>query len=249
MGVQDRKKRQFAEREALFLDRAWAMIERDGLLNLQMARLAAECEYAVGTLYLHFSCKEDLLVALATRTVGQRMELYERAALWSAPHRHRLLAILVAEVLYAQSAPENFRLVQYASTPAVWMAASAARREAALEASKPLGSLVLGVAAAAVADGDVSCSALQPHELTSGLWAMTEGMHVLVGAAGLLDAHSVPRPYQLLLVNAHALLNGLGWQPLIALDDEAAQKALAERIVLEVFPELAQAACDAQPQE
>merc|ERR1711916_85666 len=90
-GIQERKKRQLAEREQHFLDQAWEMIQRDGVLKLQMSKLAAECEYAVGTLYLHFSSKEDLLLELAIRSVQDRLALYQQAVSWQAPSRHRML--------------------------------------------------------------------------------------------------------------------------------------------------------------
>lgn len=241
--VQDRKKRQLAEREQIFLDRAWSMIQSDGLLNLQMAKLANECEYSVGTLYQHFSAKEDLLVALATRSVGDRLELYRRAAEWQGPTRHRMLAILLADILFAQKEPEYFRLAQYVSTHTVWMSASEERREAALEASFPLAEAVASVVSEGVSCGDVHHHGMTERELCSGLWSMSEGMHMLVSAAGLLEAHSVPRPYQLLVTNTHALLNGLGWQPIQPLDDAEQHNAMLEQIMIEVFPDFSMATC------
>ncbi len=237
MGIQERKRRRLAEREQVFLDHAWAMIQRDGLLNLQMARLAAECDYAVGTLYQHFSSKEDLLVALAARRTGERIELFERAAAWQAPSRSRMFAILIGDVLFAQRAPDFFRLTQYVSTHAVWAAASPQRRNDALEGSRPLGEAVQRVIGDAVTAGDIDSHGLSGKELCGGLWAMCVGMHALVSADGVLESQCVPRPYTLLQHHAHALLNGLGWRQLIPLDDVDAQRQLSARIVREVFPE------------
>lgn len=237
MGIQERKQRQLAEREQVFLDRAWLMIQRDGLLNLQMARLAAECDYAVGTLYQHFSSKEDLLVALAARRTGERIELFKRAAAWQAPSRSRMFAILIADVLFAQQAPDFFRLCQYVSTHAVWAAASPERSNAALEGSRPLGDAVHQVISDAIGAGDIASNGLTGAELCSGLWAMCLGMHALASAHGMLESQCVPRPYQLLQHHAHALLNGLGWLPLVPLHDVAAQQQLLERILCELFPE------------
>ncbi len=234
-----------AEREAFFLDHAWAMIQNEGVLNLQMAKLAHRCEYSVGTLYQHFTSKEDLLVALATRSVGQRLSLYQRAAAWQAPTRFRILAVVLADILFAQQSPEYFQLAQYVSTHTIWMAASHERRELALEASQPLGDLVASIVQDARHSGDMQDSQLNDRELCSGLWAMCEGMHSLVSAAGLLEAHSVPRPYQLLIIQAHALLNGLNWQPLMDLQDAGQQDRLLERIMAELFDEFPLSACPA----
>ncbi len=65
MGTRERRQREIAEREQRFLDCARALMLQDGLLGLQMARVAEACDYATGTLYQHFESKEDLLVALA----------------------------------------------------------------------------------------------------------------------------------------------------------------------------------------
>ncbi|MCC2658985.1 MAG: TetR/AcrR family transcriptional regulator [Panacagrimonas sp.] len=61
MGTKERRQREFNEREELFLNVALELVRSNGLLNLQMSRLAEKAEYAVGTLYLHFDSKEDLV--------------------------------------------------------------------------------------------------------------------------------------------------------------------------------------------
>ena len=99
-----------ANRLAAQLDTAQALIQRDGLLSLQMSRLAEACEYATGTLYRHFASKEDLLVALATRNSLQRIGLFERAARWSGPTRDRILALALADLIVLREQPEHFRL-------------------------------------------------------------------------------------------------------------------------------------------
>ena len=62
VGTKERKLRQLEARELLVLDAARSLICENGLLKLQMSRIAEKCEYAVGTLYQHFAGKEDLLV-------------------------------------------------------------------------------------------------------------------------------------------------------------------------------------------
>lgn len=247
MGTQERKQRQLAEREKLFLERAWEMIQREGLLKLQMARLAAECDYAVGTLYLHFSSKEDLLVALAASRIGERIELFQRAASWQAPSRKRMFAILLADVLFAQRVPVFFELSQYVSTHTIWGAATDERRAAALTKSEPISEAVQAIVSDAIRAGDVNSHHLTGRELCSGLWAMCVGMHALVGTTGLLERQCEARPYQLLQLQAHALLNGLNWQPLMPVEDNVQQRQLMEEIMQELFPEFSLAATEAAP--
>ena len=115
-----RRQRDVARREQAMLDAAQALIQRDGLLSLQMARVAEESGCAIGTLYKHFASKEDLLVTLATRNSLDRVELFERAAAWSGGTREKMLAVVLADLLIMREQPEHFRLAQFVWTEVVW---------------------------------------------------------------------------------------------------------------------------------
>lgn len=236
MGTKERRQRERAAREHRFLDCAQELIQRDGLLNLQMSRVAEECDYAVGTLYQHFASKEDLLVVLATRNCLSRVELFERAVRWNGPTRERMLAIALADMQVMRGQPEHFRLAQYVFTDVIWHAASAQARQRALEVAAPLSTLIESVAADALAAGDLPANlALSPHALTIGPWTMSMGMHTLVHAEGVLQHHVAGDPYRLLIKHLQHLLNGYGWKPLFDVSDEAAIDAQIERISTAVF--------------
>ena len=242
MGTRERRRRQFAEREQLFLDKAQELIRHDGLLTLQMSRIAHACDYAIGTLYQHFASKEDLLVALATRSCLSRVELFESAARWEGPTRERMLGVVLADLLILRDQPEYFRLAQFVWTDVVWGAASADSRQRALEASAPLSAVVDGIVVEARARGDLPANVtMAPAAMTIGPWAMCLGMYTLAQQEGLLDHHQVGNPYRLLLAHVQYLLNGYGWQPLFDPADAPALDALLERVCSGVFG----ATCDA----
>ncbi|MGJ4804712.1 TetR/AcrR family transcriptional regulator [Luteimonas sp. SDU82] len=235
MATTDRRQREFAQREALLLDTAQALIQREGLLNLQMARIAEECEHAIGTLYRHFASKEDLLVALATRSCLERVELFERAARWQGPTRDRIVAVALADLLMLRQQPEHFRLAQFVWTDVVWDAASEASRQRALAACEPLASLVDGIAAEARANGELPAGLPMTDEgLTIGPWILCLGMHTLAQQQGLLDP-AIGEPYRLLFKHLHYLLNGYGWQPLFDPGDDEALDRSVERLCRDVF--------------
>lgn len=236
MGTFERRQRELAEREDVLLDTAQALIQRDGLLNLQMSRIAEESQYATGTLYQHFASKEDLLVALATRNCLSRVALFERAAHWPGPTRERMQAIVLADLMLLRGQPEHFRLSQFVCTDVVWGAASPESRRRSLEASAPLGKLVQGIAAEALACGDLPRTlALPPAALTIGPWSLCLGMHTLSHVDGMLGQHGIQAPYRLLFTHLHHLLNGYGWQPLFDPADDDAVDAQVERICQAVF--------------
>jgi AcrR family transcriptional regulator len=238
MGTRERRQRDFAQREQLILDAARELILRDGLLNLQMSRLAEACDHAVGTLYQHFAKKEDLLVALNTRNCLSRVELFERAAAWPGPARERLLAVALADTLLLDRNPELFRLQQFVFTEVVWGAASPERRSQALAAGAPIEALVSNIVSDAVATGELPADLdMAPLELALGTWTLCMGMHDLVHAEGVLEGHDVRQPYRLLFKHLNHLLNGYGWQPLMAPVDDAAVAGQIARLCREVFGE------------
>ena len=210
---------------------------RDGLLNLQMAKLAEVSEYAMGTLYQHFASKEDLLVALMTESVAEQAALFQKASSWKASTRERMFAITVADMIFVQRSPEHFRVAQYAHCEVVWSAASLCRREAHFAASQPVCDAVLAIVNDAIACGDLDPRGMRPESVATGCWSLTLGVHNLVHADGLLGHFNVHTPYFLLARHMQHLLNGMGWLTLIDPADTDALEALIARVRTEVFDE------------
>lgn len=235
MGTKERRQREFEDRERVFLDCARDLIRDEGLLNLQMSRIAEKSEYAVGTLYKHFASKEDLLLALAALDTEQHVALFQRAAAWKAPSRDRMVAIAVADMIFVRRNPDHFRLAQYVFTEVVWLAASAERRQAFLACSDPIGELVVGIVNDGVTAGELDLRGFAPEELCMGLWALSAGTHNLVHAEGVLEDFNVRDPYRLMCRHTQVMLNGYNWRPLVDTSDGAALDALIQRICKEVF--------------
>lgn len=237
MGTKERRQREFSEREELFLDIALELIQRDGLLNLQMSRLADKAEYAVGTLYLHFVSKEDLLLALVTRVFRHYMELVRLAQAWNASSRDRMFAVAVAELVFVRRYPEYFRIAQYSLCEVSWGAASPERRQAFLDANRPVMALVATIVEDARQAGDLEPAGASPQEIASGLWAMCGGFHLMAHAEGLLANFQVTQPYLLMCRHLSAWLDGMKWKPLSRSDDPVALERLVQRVMTDVFNE------------
>lgn len=236
MGTRERRQRDVAEREERILSAALELIRADGLLSLQMSRIAEKCEYAVGTLYQHFASKEDLLLALVTNVVRDHLHLMNRCRAWDAPPRHRMMAIAMADIVFVRKHPDYFRVLQYSLCGVAWNATSAERRQGFLEAQAPLIKVVVDIFGDALARGDLPVGT-RIEDLAIGPWALCFGYHNLVHAEGLLDSLTLKEPYRLMCQHLQCLLDGFRWQPLPDPNDPSALDGLLERIRVEVFPE------------
>ena len=237
MGTKERRKREFSEREELYLDAALELIQRDGLLNLQMSRLAEKAEYAVGTLYLHFASKEDLLLALVTRVFRDYIALVRQAQAWDAPSRDRMFAVGVADLVFVRRHPVYFRIAQYSLCEVSWGAASVERRKAFLEANNPVMEIVSGIVEDARRVGDLDPGGLSAQEMGVGVWALCGGFHNLAHADGVLADFSVSDPSLLMCRHLLGLLDGYRWRPISNPLDSVALEQLVTRVRHEVFNE------------
>lgn len=233
--TQQRRRRELAERERVFLKCAGEMIAREGLLHLQMAPLAEACEYATGTLYQHFSSKEDLLVVLATQRIAAYGNRFLRAAGLERPSRERMFALAVADHRFCERNPEHSQLVQYVFTEVVWMNATEARREALTEICQPCIGAVESVVKEAVEEGALARGKLSLGQLSLGPWALCHGVQSLMQTRGLLESMRITEAGSLLFHHVQALLNGLEWQPLFDLEDHKALRRLTKELEKEIF--------------
>lgn len=236
MSTRERKQREFQDREALFLHTAEDVIAADGFLNLQMARLAETCDYATGTLYQHFSSKEDLLLALVIKQQEAHIDMFRQIGSWQrASPRERMFAIVVGDLDFKLRHPEHMKLVHYVHTQAVWENTSELRREQALACSDPVGAIVTAIVRDAIAAGDLSDGGLSEIALAVGPWALCEGMTALKQIKGLFDQLGIEEVDRLLFRQIQTYLNGMGWRPFADPADQEATDALVARIRAEVF--------------
>ena len=109
-GTLSRKQREIQGREGRILEVARSMIVQDGYHGLSMDRIAEALEYSKGTIYQHFSCKEEILMALVNQSMDRRLDLFRRAAAFRGGSRERMAAIGAACELFFQLYPDHFHI-------------------------------------------------------------------------------------------------------------------------------------------
>ena len=108
MGTLTRKQREVRQREKALLGIARKMLIEQGYAGLNMDRLAEATEYSKGTIYQHFSSKEDLITALAVESSEQRLALMAKARTFRGRPRERVLALGLADELFVRLHPHYF---------------------------------------------------------------------------------------------------------------------------------------------
>lgn len=231
--VRKSKAQKLAEREQELLNMAEDLINAEGFAGFTMDKLAAVSGYSKGTMYNHFSSKEDCLAALCLRGMGLMEGLFTRAIAFDGKPREKILALNFAYQLYSQLQPTLSLAVLTARTPAFAEKTSAERSVIMMETDRRITLRVDDVFRAAIAAGDLPAQQDLPVPALSFMcWAQAFGSTALLGTARDLTAVSRIAQLNMPLISASVMLDGLGFRPL---STEWDYRASWERIGRECF--------------
>ena len=230
-----RKEREYLYREQRILDIARPVIVQEGYHALNMNRIAEQLEYSKGTVYNHFPCKEEIILALAIQTLEQRTEMFQRAARYKGRSRERMQAIGVACELFSRMYPEHFMVEQLVRIPSIWDKTSPVRQQGLYRGETCCLTLVSGIVHEAVGSQDLTLpEGLLPEELVFGLWSMTFGAYSMLATNSNLPALGILHGYEAVRSHLRHMLDGYGWRPL---DSEHDYDQVVQQIMTQVFPE------------
>ncbi|MCG8312549.1 MAG: TetR/AcrR family transcriptional regulator [Pseudomonadales bacterium] len=215
MNTQSRRQREFQQREQLFLNTARLIIRDQGLQSLTMEKIAAETEYAKGTVYKHFANKEDLLIALCSEGLSYFVDLCEEAKEFPGTPREKLAIIATAYQVYSNRFPEEFELIMEARYSNLREKASEARIKENDTNDLNLLSIIHQQIQAAVEQGHLTLPKdITKDDICLGLWALCFGVSVLHQANDLLVHLDLSDPDTMMAKQLNCLLDGYGWRPL-----------------------------------
>ena len=110
MATADRKQREKLERHQAILDAAQRLFVEQGAEKLNMREVATATELSVGTIYLYFKDKNELLFAIQNRTFSWLGAQFDAAN--SIPHPiDRLVAMNQQLLAFALENPELYELL------------------------------------------------------------------------------------------------------------------------------------------
>jgi len=215
MSTSSRRNKEFIEREMLFVNNAREILKTQGLNALTMEHVAEISHYSKGTIYKHFTCKEDLYCALTTVSLNYLLQLCITAKKYPGRPREQFIALLIAYRLYSERYPREFNLVAAARSADRYEKASSKFRQKHEELQSKLDEISRGVLRSAVANGDLTLDDQISVDLVLfGAWALNQGIQTLSKAPDLIKHLSLPDFSKVYLIQCHSLFDGYGWQPL-----------------------------------
>jgi len=227
------KQQEIRNRELRILEIARRMIVSQGYHGLNMDRIAEEIESSKGTVYNHFGCKEEIIIALAVQTMEKRAELFHAAAEFKGRSRYRMLAVGRANRYFFERFPDHFRFEQMLRIDSIWEKTSEKRRMLIKSCEMKCMAVVSGIVRDALASEDLHLPAEStPEDLVFGLWSISLGAQSIMVSSESLSDLGVQDPSQALHMHIQHLLDSFCWQPL---SDQFDYTALAARIDQEVL--------------
>lgn len=205
-------KRQAREEE--LIDLAVDIVHELGVAGLTLEKLTTRSAYSKGTIYNHFSSREDCIAGLCQRAITSILDLFAKAASYPGNLREKAIAVHYAYRLYARLEPALFLVVLSSKAPGMRAKTSAPRCTLmdALEAR--INHFSDSMFQQAIDDGLIQNSQVSVETMSFANWAMSFGTNALACSAAESVAVSRLDADALLLDNINILLDGLGWQPL-----------------------------------
>lgn len=235
MAASERKKREYTQRESLIINTARKLLLEVGYLDLNMDRIAEVTEYSKGTIYQHFSCKEEILVAMLVESAEKAGKFLLRGSNLKGKPRERMAAMALGYDLFVGLNPDHFKAQLLVQNESIMRKASPVLQKKLEGCNQCNMHLVSGVLRDAVTEGHVQLKeGVTPEEVTFGLWTGALGAYVLMTSEVNLNALGVTDPRKAVWDNMHALLDGFGWRPL---SKELDYEQTRTRILKEVFPQ------------
>ena len=227
------KQKEIAMRESKILDVARPIVVQEGYHGLNMDRIASQLGLSKGTVYNHFSCKEEIVIALAAETATRRREMFRRAAQFRGCSRFRMLAIGYAAELFVRQSAEHFLFEQIIRLDSVWEKTSEKRRSVIRDCEVSCIGIAAGLVRDAVAGNDIELpDSMTPEDVVFGLWSLTSGGYSIVLTSDRLQALGISEPYEIIREHTSVMLDGFNWKPLSGDFD---RNSVIERIDQEIF--------------
>jgi len=229
------KQQEIRDRERQILDVARTILIERGYLGLTMELIAEAMGCSKGTIYQHFTCKEDISAALVKETACKRTELFEKASTFRGRTRERMTAIGIAADIFVRLYPQHFQTETLVAYSSIREKVGPRIIESLRDQEFRCMVIAAGIVRDGIAQGDLELPEdVSPEQLTFGMWTMSIGSYLILTSGAPIDRVGIERPLDALMRNYQAMLDGYRWAPLT---EAWNYEETVRRILQEVFAE------------
>jgi AcrR family transcriptional regulator len=203
-------------REQEMLECAKGIILDEGEAALTIDKLVKKLPYSKGTVYNHFTSKEDIILALCSAHMEQVASVVTKALAFNGTSREKALAVHVGSLLNSQANPQNFMIGVTVKTAGNTAKASEIRRQQNQQTEVALLSPVFAHFQASVDAGECELPLdMQIEQLLFACWSVDFGIQVLLMGDNDTCSFRSKLDAERELVNSINLIHdGMGWLPL-----------------------------------
>ena len=202
-------------REQQIIDIAVGLIQQLGVANVTMDKVVAAVPYSKGTVYKHFSGKEDLLLAISNQAMSILGNLFLRASQYQGCNRERMLLLNFSYLIYAILYPALFQTVVCSKSPNVYGKSSEERLKQQQQLELKLMGAIHGIVEQAKLDNSLiipSCMDIQ--QICFANWSMSYGViSLLTDDVELCEGRNGLIVERELFNQNNLMFDGLKWSP------------------------------------
>ncbi|MEH6442557.1 MAG: TetR/AcrR family transcriptional regulator [Oceanospirillaceae bacterium] len=221
-------------RELEMLNCAKEIICTEGEAALTIDKLVKKLPYSKGTVYNHFTSKEDIILALCNAHMASISQVFNRALTFEGSSREKALAVHVGSLLNAQANPQDFMIGITVKTAGCTFKASELRQQQHQQIETSLLSPIFAHFRTAVDSGECTLpEGMMIEQLAFACWSVDFGTQLLLmGDMNSCSLRSQLNVERELINSINLILDGMCWQPLAKDFD---WKASIARMKTEIF--------------
>jgi AcrR family transcriptional regulator len=221
-----------AKRANQILQAAREIFLANGWDHFSVERIAEFMECSRPLVYKHFSCKEEILLALAIESKRRRIRLFERAVMFRGCPREKMLALgEVESFLLRRDLPVELLVASTCLRPKT----SRERQDELKVLDVRAISLGASIIREAVTVGDLELpGGVCPEDLLFSMWSCTWGASAIMRSDMPIALAGIAQPALAIARSLGRMLDGYGWRPLSSAWN---YKATRQRVHREAFPQ------------
>lgn len=232
MTMPTKKQLEMQERELRILEIARSMLVNESYHKLNMDRISEMIGVSKGTVYNHFGCKEEMILALANQTMKIRSDMFEQASLYKGLPRERLYGVGMAAERFVRLYPDHFKFEHLLRTNSIWEKTSEERRQMLTGCEHRCVSIIGGIIRDGIAQGHLQLpDSVSPEDIVFALWSINVGAFTIMLTSTSLPDLGIANPLSALQAGMDKMLDGYNFYPLSTEHDYAKVREQIQRKV------------------